>query len=440
MSQINIQYYFSKIAIKSTLVFFIGLMILLLVSTYLQYTEKKSQLILQATYIANAVRNDFINGNKIPVYEQCRSISALENIKKIIIKNENYTFCNESSNNVGKFLISVSVPIKFQPNYSDDNHENNAGFITLGIDGKEMFYYFLSSICGLLIMSISIYLYMKSSYDQLQSDIITPITQLTFAMENNLEDLHYKTQKNINIVELRNMYDTYIKFCETKRIAESLKLSHIKSEAIIGLAKQVAHDIRSPLSVIKIILSNISLNLENEKFELLNLATQRIDKIAEDLLNKEKEAPPTNEILVADIEKIILEKQTILASNNSNIRIELQHSTFETFISKVSKLNIERILSNLLNNSIESIQEIDNGIVQIGLTKNLYGTIIKIRDNGKGINLEDLSKIGTKGFTSGKISGNGLGVYHAKTTLENTGGIFEIESTVGLGTTITITV
>jgi hypothetical protein len=63
-------------------------------------------------------------------------------------------------------------------------------------------------------------------------------------------------------------------------------------------------------------------------------------------------------------------------------------------------------------------------------------------DNGKGIPPEILARLGERGVTHGKEgtqSGSGIGVYHARETVENAGGKFSIQSQVGIGTMITLT-
>jgi signal transduction histidine kinase len=108
---------------------------------------------------------------------------------------------------------------------------------------------------------------------------------------------------------------------------------------------------------------------------------------------------------------------------------------------RVPKGELSRALSNLINNSVEAIDQ-GQGIVWISLACNGSENVIQIRDNGKGIPTKHLLDLGSPGFSFGKgdldQSGNGLGLFHAKTTIENLGGRIKIESTEGLGTTISL--
>ncbi|MBL7545228.1 MAG: ATP-binding protein [Bdellovibrionaceae bacterium] len=64
--------------------------------------------------------------------------------------------------------------------------------------------------------------------------------------------------------------------------------------------------------------------------------------------------------------------------------------------------------------------------------------IIRITDFGIGISKENLQRFGSKGFTHGKTDGNGLGVYYAKRFVEDLGGRFDVQSEIGKGTAISL--
>lgn len=442
MKQLSIHRYFGRIAFRVTLALSIAILCYLGVNLYLQLLEKKSQLNLQASYVANALRNEFINGNQIYLYEQCRSLAAQENIRNIVIRKSNYILCSESDDSSKALMISVTVPIKFQPELSDSESaaDNIAGTVTLGVDGKEMVYYAFASLIGLLLFSGGSFIYIKRSYLEMQRDIVNPIKNLTDAMKSGSGDFSQFSSEHVRIDELQTMLISYKEFLETTRVAEKLKIEKTKSDAVISLANQVAHDIRSPLSVLNLLVPTFKSPENSEKCELLILATERIDKIAEDLLSKGRLESGSTKITSSDLESIVLEKQMLLASQSRNIRIDLQIPNSKIFSSRISKIDFGRIASNLLNNALEAFSRDQTGIVELGLSEKDNSTVLVIKDNGKGIPENVLSQLGNKGFTHGKINGNGLGVHHAKSTIEQAGGKFDIQSKLGMGTIITITI
>ena len=105
-------------------------------------------------------------------------------------------------------------------------------------------------------------------------------------------------------------------------------------------------------------------------------------------------------------------------------------------ISHVNSSILLRVLSNLINNSVESI--IETGVITVGTRTYESVNIISVIDNGSGMSEEMLKVLGNKGFSSGKEKGNGLGFYHAKKSIEEAGGSLEVRSRVGVGTMVEI--
>ena len=240
--------------------------------------------------------------------------------------------------------------------------------------------------------------------------------------------------------------------------------------------KQVAHDIRSPLSTLNILCGALN-SEEDEKKLLLQNAIKRINDIAEDLLqkgqaplflnktkqlnkakkiikindkketknsviniNKKKDSEEYRIDLIKVIEQIFSEKK-IEYSKNTNIVFDLQIKNVQNLFLNINQVEFSRVLSNLINNSVESFSD-SSGEVLLSLTGYNNKIQLLINDNGKGIPEEMMNKIGTEGFSYGKInstSGNGLGIYYAKKLIHSWNGQFEIISKVGLGTSIQIT-
>ncbi|MEN9724399.1 MAG: Histidine kinase [Pseudomonadota bacterium] len=95
------------------------------------------------------------------------------------------------------------------------------------------------------------------------------------------------------------------------------------------------------------------------------------------------------------------------------------------------------MLSNLLNNSVEAIE--NAGSISLQLCKPAHDRHLcqlVICDTGKGIPAAILLKIESANGSYGKENGNGLGLAHARKLLKEWGGRLEISSTPGVGTTV----
>lgn len=280
----------------------------------------------------------------------------------------------------------------------------------------------------LLLLAVVLRNFSVKIFQRLNQDLIEPIQSFTQVInaDGAISDGH-------RIYEIEHLHKKIVS-------AYNMEIEHTKSQALTNLASQVAHDIRSPLSVLNMLVPTLANDPSDEKCELLIQATQRIDRIAEDLLVKGKASEMPGQFAGDEVSKLVSEKKLFLAQKQKDTRIELKIENDTLFKTKLSKLDFERITSNLLNNAIEALTDKEGGLIELGLSAIDNSTVLVIKDNGKGIDPLVLAKIGTKGFTTAKVSGNGLGVYHAKSTVENAGGQFKIDSTFGFGTTVTITI
>jgi signal transduction histidine kinase len=117
------------------------------------------------------------------------------------------------------------------------------------------------------------------------------------------------------------------------------------------------------------------------------------------------------------------------------IRYDISSNLF-SLKSKIIASDLKNIISNLINNSAEAMDQ--NGFISVSLEKEDENLLLEIRDNGKGIPKEILPQLMQEGASFGKKDGNGLGLYHAKKSIESWGGQIQIRSTVGVGTTVSI--
>ena len=190
---------------------------------------------------------------------------------------------------------------------------------------------------------------------------------------------------------------------------------------------------------------------------MMRSATQRINDIANQLLEKGKqiqkqintktveagvnnqEQPLSTQLLSPIIDSIVSEKR-IQFREKQDVEIDSDLSQGYGLFAKVNIAELKRTISNLLNNSIEAFSE-SKGKVNISIISEHQFVLVKIEDNGRGIPKHILEKLGQAGVTHGKEgtqSGSGLGIYHAKKSIESFGGKFVIDSVPGIGTSINI--
>ncbi len=232
----------------------------------------------------------------------------------------------------------------------------------------------------------------------------------------------------------------------------STKLQLETAQALAELASQVSHDIRSPLSALNMVLGSLD-GIAEEKRLIIRNATQRINDIANNLLQRSKKpqlaentavhtvasprVTPEPLMLVALLDTIVSEKRLQYRDRMGiDIHADLR-SGYGIFVN-VAGSELARAISNLVNNSVEAFEESGNIVISVARVDST--ATITVADNGKGIPAEVLARLGDRGLSHGKSameSGTGLGFYHARSVVEAGGGRVAVESRVGNGTTVT---
>ncbi len=237
------------------------------------------------------------------------------------------------------------------------------------------------------------------------------------------------------LVSISLVFQKYLKNLEYDNNLK-IKALEVEKNMMLDHNKQIKHDVASPISALNSIVSLLK-NIDPEIKSVLISAIKRTEMIFEDLNLSPGE--PVMLSLKPIIQEIVNEKK-ILWSNTVNFELESFLIGDDIYILSEEKI-LKRIISNIFNNSYEAYffnqisrdNKIKNSlIISIGIEVNLKNKIcsVKICDNGPGIPVSILKKVGQNGFSYGKeniqSAGAGLGIYNAKKSLLNWGGDFEI--------------
>lgn len=224
---------------------------------------------------------------------------------------------------------------------------------------------------------------------------------------------------------------------------ESKKLQEINDtriDALFTVSEKVAHDIRSPLSAINLVMDKAKFD-DPEYKEIFDGAVQRIDETATKILTRYRtktgiENETIEQIDLAEIISSITKEKKIL---NSKVEFEFVINSEKTLALGL-KLDLERIISNILDNSIYALRTILEPRIFISIDSHDGMIRVGITDNGTGIPDQVLKLLGSARVTtkSDTNQGNGIGILHAKRVIERLNGRFEITSAEHVGTTIKI--
>ncbi|MGD0281672.1 MAG: PAS domain S-box protein [Dissulfurispiraceae bacterium] len=246
---------------------------------------------------------------------------------------------------------------------------------------------------------------------------------------------------------LRKTHQALEKAYTDLKAAQSQMLQQEKMASIGQLSAGVAHEIKNPLAIIVQGVDSLqgphSDSLRADVSEMIKKAAIRAAKIVNDLLSFARQSPLSLEKM--DIVSIIDETLSLVEHqlNLKNIGIIRQ---FEegNLIALVDSDQIKQVFINVLLNAADAMRqggaiEIDAGMTVMPTTGK-PAVRISFSDNGCGIEPENIEKIFDPFFTTKRDSGGtGLGLAVSHRIIENHGGTITIESRVGEGTRVVVT-
>lgn len=389
------------------------------IENYEKSLELGSQLVATSLYSKDRKATELIMNN-LMVLNNLDWVSVCQNSASVIFlsRGQYRDYSCELTNSIFHRLFLLKTAI---PGLSD-------GYLVVRLKVFELLYPMAIGLIILLFFALMLRNLSKRIYQRLNKDLLEPIHN--FVRVSSSDD---PISTDHQIHEIETVHKKIVS-------AYQVQIEYSKSQALNSLASQVAHDIRSPLSVINMLVPTFDGEGQAGKAELLLQATQRISSIADDLLQRGraeqvyKPLQPLSHI----VRHVVDEKRLQLQHENSQIEIQVADQIVQQLSRTIADSDLMRIISNLLNNSIEAIEAGKQGCIKLNLYEEASRPVIQIHDNGKGISKDALDKIGSKGVSLGKASGNGLGIYHAKATLERVNGHVNIQSEVGVGTVVTL--
>jgi signal transduction histidine kinase len=209
------------------------------------------------------------------------------------------------------------------------------------------------------------------------------------------------------------------------------------------MAKQVAHEIKNPLTPLKLGLQLLDKSWKDkdpkfdQKFERFSKSfveqIESLSSIASEFSAFAK--MPETKLDRLNIFEILGQAVTIFKEMD-NIKIINQTSEKPFFI-HADRDQLLRCFNNLLKNAIEATPPNKLGIIEINYLVTSKNVLLTIKDNGDGIPERLREKIFEPNFTT-KSSGTGLGLAFVRNSIENAGGKVWFETITGQGTTFYI--
>ena len=228
-------------------------------------------------------------------------------------------------------------------------------------------------------------------------------------------------------------------------ITEHVKLDNMQKEFVAD----VSHELKTPITSIMgyadtLLEGNYDKETQEKFLNVIASESSRMARLVTDLLTLSRYDNNKNKTkkVQFDLGELVKKCQEKLA-----IEIKKKNHDVKCFVTAdvplvyADKDDIERVILNILTNSIKYTKE--NGEIKIYVGFVYNDAYIKIFDNGIGIPEEDLSRIFERFYRVDKartreMGGTGLGLSIAKEILDKNGGSIDIKSVVGKGTEVVI--
>jgi signal transduction histidine kinase len=263
------------------------------------------------------------------------------------------------------------------------------------------------------------------------------IAALKIGRENEL--IHWEGDDEIGV--LVNEYNRMV--LELAKNVELLARSE-REGAWREMAKQVAHEIKNPLTPMKLSVQHLqraaqdkSVNIDEQLERVSATLISQIDsltRIADEFSNFAKMPAASKEILLL---KEVLDKSLNLYKEQGVALTLKFHDGMEGAQVSVDRDQLMRAFNNIIKNAIQAIPDDREGQIDLSVTQRNEFVQVHIRDNGQGIAEEEKARIFAPNFTT-KSGGMGLGLAMVKNSIELAGGSVSFETELNVGTVFTV--
>lgn len=249
------------------------------------------------------------------------------------------------------------------------------------------------------------------------------------------EEIEWKRDDEIG--ELVTQYNKMV--WQLEQSAEALAKSE-REGAWREMARQVAHEIKNPLTPMKLSIQYLQKSITNGSSNVKELTTNVASTLIEQIDHLSKIAADfgrfanigNRNLEVFDLHTVIESLKDLYSSNTS---VQLRwHKIHNEIMVEADRTHMNRLFTNLLTNAIDACS--NQALCRISIIEEMKegAVLIHIMDDGEGIPVEMQPKIFTPNFTT-KTSGTGLGLAICKSIVEQAGGDIWFKTEQGIGTT-----
>lgn len=213
-----------------------------------------------------------------------------------------------------------------------------------------------------------------------------------------------------------------------------------REQAWREMAKQVAHEIKNPLTPMRLSVQSFERNFDKNDPEIdekvkeysqtLISQIDTMSSIASAFSNFAKMPAQQSEVL--NVPKIV--KLALDIFNEKFIQFTTEK---DEILAKFDRTQLIRVVTNLVKNATQALKDVDDPKIVVSVQEEDHSVCVSVSDNGAGISEENKEKVFEPKFTT-KSSGMGLGLAMVKNIVETYGGSINFVSVENKGTIFNI--
>ena len=337
--------------------------------------------------------------------------------KKVNGPINSYSF---AKNKKGENMVVINIPY---------NPLNFTAKTEVNLFLKRLIEVFLVLFTGALLIAYLLTRYITKSIEEVRKKI-----EVVEINETN-EKLIWEKQDEIGV-----LVNAYNKMIDKLEISKKKLAQNERQTAWREMAKQIAHEIKNPLTPMKLSVQHLRrvVSLKGPDEEHLKQFEDKmigqielLTEIADEFSNFAE--LPKAKMKSIDLSAII---RNTISLYNHHKNIKIVYNKLNDIVVFGDENQLTRVFNNLLKNSVQAVDS--NGEVSISTEVNSIQNVILIEDNGVGIPAEIEDKIFEPKFTT-KSSGKGLGLPIVAQIIRNHGGEISLMKNNTKGTCFRIT-
>ncbi|WP_396178075.1 sensor histidine kinase [Flavobacterium sp.] len=258
----------------------------------------------------------------------------------------------------------------------------------------------------------------------------------------NLNQKNEKIETDDSSREVNLLIEAYNGMVDKLEESALLLAQSEREQAWREMAKQVAHEIKNPLTPMRLTVQSFERKFDANDPDI----KQKIKDYSETLIQQIDTMTSVASAFSNFASMPAQQNETLNVVSVIELALEIFNEEYISFesndpeiITIMDRTQLIRIITNLVKNAIQAIPDFQaEKRVKINVKKQDDSLLIQVSDNGTGIDASNIPRIFEPKFTT-KTSGMGLGLGIIKNIIENYKGTITFESEIGKGTTFTVT-